>query len=150
MAMVRRVITPVVVVLGVAVVVGMLPTAAEMAAEAPVAVAAVHDTRDRAAAPGAPFYAVRVAEDDSDSDTLPEVDAPARAENDAYGALIFAGARGAMNDRESAVYARVGRVFDYGAGTLTITTRGPAICVDGPDDRPCTGREFLTPEWQSY
>lgn len=145
----RRVIMAVVAVVATAAVVGMLPTASEVAIAAPATVAVVQSSRDHAPEPDAPYYAVRLFEDESDPDTLHGVDAPADAEVDAYGALISHGARGAMNDDYSAVYVRVGTVVDFGNGTITVTTSGPAMCMDGTDTR-CTGREFLTAEWQTY
>lgn len=148
----------VVIVIGLAVLAGS-GAAAEVPAAAPAAGTAVQESRDHAPSMDAPYYAVMVSDDEQEQATnaLRQVDAPADVEYAAYMALLETGARGAMNDDYSAIYAKVGMVVDFGSGTVTVTNSGPAICVDSygePTDDgepfPCTGREFLTAEWQSY
>lgn len=130
-----------------------------VAAEAPVEASATSTVyRDHGPALDAPYWAVKVAEDmDGENvDPLTEVGAPVDIERQAFHALLETGARGAMNDDYAAIYVKVGTVVDFGDGTITITNFGPGICVDAngePVDGepvPCTGREFLTAEWQSY
>lgn len=133
---------------------------AETAVAAPVASVAVQDSRDRGPSMDAPYYAVHVADDEHGlaADALSQVGAPADIEYAAYMAILGTGARGALNDGGlAAVYVKVGTVVDFGMGTVTVTNAGPAICIDSngePTDDgapfPCTGREFLTAEWQAY
>jgi hypothetical protein len=99
--------------------------------------------------PGAPsaFYMIDVentdGEFDEDGNPVTDLGWVLTALYDEHGAV------GAVNDGREALYAPIGSVVDYGAGTATVTVEGLMFCTDNAH-YTCTGSEFMTDWYLGY